>query len=395
MEIARANKLPLFYIFLYAIAWAGGTVAYTPFITVLLPAKIADLIGTNQGIIWTAYITFSGAIAASLGAILFGFLSDITKNRQIWIFSGMLLSGCLLIATGYAHTLGELIGLIILWQFALNMMLAPLAAYAADNVPDSQKGLLGGLLAFAPGIGALSASFATIPGLASDKGRLMLVAALVMTLVSPILLWGRSLKPQISISNSENGSAFKDLRSIAIRMWFARFAIQIAEAALFSYLFFWLKSIDSSFSDNQTAQIFTFAMVCSAPLALIAGRWADKSGRPIFLLSVFAGISSLSLLSMAFATNSTAALISYACFGIVSSAFLALHTAQTLSVLPNPNRRGLYLGIFNLTNTLPSIIMLVITLGLVPRFGFVTFFVILSILAASGSFVLLSVKSEN
>lgn len=392
METERQEKLPLHYIFLYALAWAGGTVAYTPFITVLLPVKINDLIGTSQGIIWSSYITFFGAIAASIGAILFGYLSDITRNRPIWIGCGMALSGALLIATGFADTLVTLISIIIIWQFALNMMLAPLAAYAADNIPDSQKGLLGGLLAFAPGIGALSATIATHPGVAEGNSRLWLVLVFVIVLVSPILLWSRNLKAQIPKNDNENGSAFKERRAIAIRMWFARFAIQIAEAALFSYLFFWLKTINSNVTDNQTAHIFTFAMVFSAPLALFAGRWADKSGKPIFLLAIFAAISSLCLICMALSSSYIFAIVSYGCFGVISSAFLALHTAQTLSVLPHPNRRGRDLGIFNLTNTLPSIILPVITLGLVPKFGFITLFVLLSVLSAIGSAVLLSVK---
>jgi hypothetical protein len=63
--------------------------------------------------------------------------------------------------------------------------------------------------------------------------------------------------------------------------------------------------------------------------------------------------------------------------------------------LPRADRRGRDLGIFNLTNTLPSIILPVITLVLVPKFGFVTLFILLSFLAAAGSFVLLSINYES
>ena len=395
MGIERQDKLPSIYIFLYALAWAGGAVAYTPFITILLPVKISQIAGLDNGIQWTAYITFFGAISASLGAILFGYLSDITRNRPVWIGLGLVLSCILLAATGSANTFSALLTLIMLWQIALNMMLAPLAAYAADNIPDGQKGFLGGLLAFAPGIGALSATIATYPGLASTQERLLLVCTFVLVLVLPVLLWGRKAYSSSRNSIAENGSGSSELRSIATRMWFARFAIQISEAALFSYLYFWLRSIDPTISDSQTARIFTLAMVLSAPLALVAGRWADKTRRPIFVLAIFASISSLSLLSMALAPNTTFALFSYGVFGTISSAFLALHTAQTLSVLPRIDRRGRDLGIFNLTNTLPSIILPVITLVLVPKFGFVTLFVLLSILAASGSFVLLTTKMKN
>lgn len=395
MDVGHSKKLPVIYILLYALAWAGGAVAYTPFITVLLPVKITAIAGVEQGIIWTAYIGFFGAIAASIGAIMFGYLSDITRNRQIWIFSGLVLSCILLIATGMVQTLAALVILIILWQLALNMMLAPLAAYAADNIPDDQKGTLGGLLAFAPGIGALSATIATYPGLASTNGRLWLVCAIVAALVVPVLLLSRKLPLQPQIIDAENGSAFEERRSIAVRMWFARLAIQIAEAAMFTYLYFWLRTIDPTTDDSQTARIFTVAMVLSAPIALIVGRWADRSGRPIFPLVICAAIASLCLLSMAIATNTTFAIVSYGLFGISSSVFLALHTAQTLSVLPRADRRGRDLGLFNLTNTMPSLILPIITLVLVPKFGFSSLFFLLSALAASGSFILLSVKAKK
>lgn len=395
MVSEQNERLPSIYVLLYALAWAGGAVAYTPFITVLLPVKISQIAGVDQGIIWTAYITFFGAISASIGAILFGYLSDITRNRPLWICLGLLLSCALLAGTGKANSFAGLLVIIIFWQLGLNMMLAPLAAYAADNIPDGQKGFLGGLLAFAPGIGALSATIATYPGLASTQGRLFLVCAIVIALVVPVLLWGRKLSPKIHNIAPENGSGSKALRIVAARMWFARFAIQISEAALFSYLYFWLRSIDPSIDDSQTARIFTIAMVLSAPLALIAGRWGDRTGRPIFLLSLFAAISSVSLLSMALSPNTSFALFSYGVFGTISSTFLALHTAHTLSVLPRADRRGRDLGIFNLTNTLPSIILPVITLVLVPKFGFVTLFILLSFLAAAGSFVLLSINYES
>lgn len=395
MDVEHSKRLPTLNILLYALAWAGGAVAYTPFITVLLPVRVSDIAGAEQGIVWTAYISFFGAIAASIGAILFGYLSDITQNRRAWIYSGLLLSSVLLIATAKVHSLFALVTIIMLWQLALNMMLAPLAAYAADNIPDEQKGTLGGLLAFAPGIGALSATIATYPGLASTIGRLWIVSAIVFALVLPVLFLNRSLKNGPLIVFPENGSAFKERRSIAVRMWFARLAIQISEAALFSYLYFWLRSIDPSTSDSQTARIFTFAMILSAPTALFVGRWADKSGRPIFPLAICALISSLCLLSMALATNTAFAIASYGLFGVSSSVFLALHTAQTLSVLPRADRRGRDLGFFNLTNTLPSLILPIITIVLVPKFGFSTLFVFLSILAASGGFILFSIKAKK
>lgn len=48
------------------------------------------------------------------------------------------------------------------------------------------------------------------------------------------------------------------------------------------------------------------------------------------------------------------AMATYAVFGAAAAVFLALHTSQTLRVLPDPQHGGRDLGYFNLTNTIPS-----------------------------------------
>ena len=79
------------FILLYALAWAGGTIGYVPLLSILLPVQVAGLAGKTAGVDWLAYIALIGAIAASLAGILFGYLSDITRNRRGWIVGGLVL----------------------------------------------------------------------------------------------------------------------------------------------------------------------------------------------------------------------------------------------------------------------------------------------------------------
>jgi hypothetical protein len=274
------------------------------------------------------------------------------------------------------------------WQLSLNMMLAPLAAMAGDRVPDSRKGLLGGLLAFAPGLGALSGALVTIPGLAADHARLGLVAAIVALCVVPVLIIGGREQlskvvnmptPTDGMDRIEDSNGFR--RSVLQRMWLARLTVQIGEAALFAFLYLWFRSIDPGMNDNRTASVFSIVLILSAPLALVAGRWSDIRAKPILPLVVCAAIAAIGLIGMAFARSTAVAIGAYALFGIVSSVFLALHSAQTLRVLPRADRRGRDLGLFNLTNTLPSLIMPWFALTLVPYFGFSGLFVLLAALS--------------
>jgi MFS family permease len=378
------------FILLYALAWAGGTIGYVPLLSILLPVQVAGLAGKTAGVDWLAYIALIGAIAASLAGILFGYLSDVTRNRRGWIVAGLALSCTLLLVIGRMTSLPEIVAAIVVWQLGLNMMLGPLAAWAGDVVPDDRKGLLGGLMAFAPGLGALAGALVTIPGLADGQARLGLVATLVALCVVPVLLQGPpagAVRVQAAVPPEPQRA-----RRLALRMWLARLAVQVAEATLFAYLFFWLVGLDGSVSDNQTARLFSVILLVSAPLALLVGRWSDRTDRPIMPLQACALISALGLVGMALAPDITGAMLAYGLFGVSSAVFLALHSAQTLRILPRPDRRGRDLGLFNLANTVPSLVMPWLTMAIVPVAGYPALFALLAGLAALSGLLLRNIN---
>lgn len=374
------------FVLLYALAWAGGVIGYTPLLTILLPVQVDGLAGRAAGVDWLAWIALAGALAASLGGILFGWLSDITGNRRGWIGAGLVLSSLLLVAVGRMESLAALIGTIVAWQLALNMMLGPLSAWAGDMVPDRAKGLLGGMMAFAPALGALSGIVVTQPGLGTETVRLELVAAMVIACVLPVLL----VRPPLPVEADQGlpPAPLPVRQRRALRMWLARLCVQVAEATLFAYLFFWLTGLDGSVTDHHTARLFGAIMVLSAPLALLAGRWSDRRDRPIAPLRACAGISALGLLAMALAPGLYPAMLAYGLFGVTSAVFLALHSAQTLRILPRTDRRGRDLGLFNLANTVPSLVMPWLAMVLVPLSGFPGLFVLLAVLAAAAALLL-------
>jgi MFS family permease len=173
-------------------------------------------------------------------------------------------------------------------------------------------------------------------------------------------------------------------------MWLARLLLQIAEASLFAFLLLWFRSLKPDFTANDAATIFAFVLGLAVILALAVGRWSDRVNRPILPLIWGSGIAAAGLVIMSFATNLTVAIIGYVTFGLASSIFLALHSSQTLRVLPRPDTRGRDLGIFNLTNTIPSLIMPWLTLALVPAYGFYALFLLLGALSIVATLLLLN-----
>ena len=323
-----------------------------------------------------AWVTFMGAIVASLSNIAFGMLSDWSKTRTPWIIAGLVASSTLLIGIGHARNLFELTALIMAWQLALNMMLAPLVAWAGDCFPDSQKGALGGALSLAPALGAMAGSLVTFETLVGIDYRLELVAVLVAMLVLPAVFFGRG-RVQAQLMEDQppvQTTAPQMIRSTVVRMWIARFLVQISEAGLFAFLLFWLRSLSPGYHENAAANIFSIVLIVSVPLTIFAGRWSDKRERPILPLAVAALLSAIGLGVMAASNEMQMAIAGYVLFGIAASIFLSLHTAQTLRVLPKPRHRGRDMGVFNLTNTMPSMVMPWLTLALVPGFGFTGLF---------------------
>jgi len=379
------------FLYLYALAAAGGAVAYVPFLTILLPLRVTEFAG-QDALAVLSYTTFAGAIAASIANIGFGWLSDITKTRRPWIGAGLVLSSCLLLLVPFASSPPLLIALIICWQIALNMMLGPLSAWAGDVVPDAQKGMLGGLLAFAPALGALSGAFITFKGLATADERLYWVAVLMLLMVGPLLLFGKPIKmPQLLVDRPKEEmakNADNSARMAVWRMWSARLMVQIAEASLFAFLLMWFRSLDPQFDENKVANIFAFVLSVAVVFAILIGRWSDRVDRPIVPLVSCAATAALGLALMALAPTLPMAIAGYVTFGIASSIFLALHSSQTLRVLPRASRRGRDMGIFNLTNTVPSLIIPGLTLALVPRYGFDLLFLLLAVLAMLASLLL-------
>ena len=390
LETARQSQR---FLWLYALAVSGGAIAYVPFLTILLPLQAVALAG-DAVLPLLAYAAFFGAITASMANVAFGWLSDALGSRRPLIAAGMIVSTILLCAMPLAVSPAVLIGMIVCWQLVLNMMLAPLAAWAGDAVPDAQKGQLGGLLAFAPALGGLSAMLVTLPGVVSLGARHAAIAVLVVSLVTPVLVFGRPV-PMHHLQDP----AWLDHRSAktgahaygkVVRMWLARLLVQIAEASLFAFLLLWFRSLSPGFHDHDAASIFTATLAAAVVLTVAIGRWSDRANRPILPLAISAAAAAVGLVIMAASATLAAAIAGYLVFGLASGIFLALHSSQTLRVLPSARTRGRDLGLFNLTNTVPSLVMPWLTLALVPIYGFGALFVLLAGLATLSCLLLVT-----
>lgn len=375
------------FLLLYALAYAGGFVAYVPLLTLLLPVKIALAAGEAR-IEWLGLATFAGAIAGSVANIAFGWASDLTWTRRGWATVGLALTLAAYALVATAETPYAIVAAVVAYQAALNMMLSALHAWAADVVPDHRKGLLGGYMGAGPPLGALAGVAVTWPGIPLGDAQLGVICALVVLMVVPLLVLGRAKAIAAPVAPPASGTALRQ-RDLAL-LWIARLLVQIAGSVLFAFLLYYFQSLPEAPSSADVARLTGLTLLAAMPLALLLGRASDRlDARRPFLFGAAMAMA-LGLAGLAGTPSLPLAIVAYALFGCGMAIFLALHAIYAMQLLPRPDRHGRDLGLFNLTNTLPALISPLLAIWLVPAGGFGTLMAVLAALTTiAGGFILL------
>lgn len=353
---------PRVWLVCFALAWGGGVVAYTPLLTLLLPLRIAALgIEDKVGVLSLAAVV--GALTASVANIAAGALSDRysggSTGRRPWIVAGF---AATVAAYGLVAVVDSVTGILIavaVFQAGVNLMLAPLSALAAEEVPDAQKGLLGGLMGAAYPLGALSGVI--VMAASSPTARLAVTALIVAALLAPFLVLFRTRTLAISSAVPTTAVRAGRARDLAA-VWCARLLVQIAGAILFAYLLYYFEGVEIKGAlikgermAMRVAWLSGVVAVVTAPLSILLGRWSDvvRARKPF--LQTAAVAAAAGLLLMALFPNWSMAAWGYGLFATSSAVFLALQSTYAMQLLPSPEHRGRDLGVLNLTNTLPSI----------------------------------------
>lgn len=365
MELTDTPRLSLTFLLLYALAWGGGVVAYVPLLTLILPVKIEAIAGADKMAL-LSLTTLVGAAVASVVSIGVGVLSDRTvmgrRGRRPWILAGLILTLCAYGCIHAASTPVQIVLALAIFQAALNTMLAPLSAMAADEVPDSQKGLIGGLMGAVYTFGGIAGVLVTASPAFGEALQLVMTGVLVTAGIVPLLIVSRRRGAIIPAAVTDVSTKALRVRNLA-RVWIARLLIQIAGTVFFAYLLFYFETVDRTglrFGPpdvaGQVAWLSSIVTMVLAPLAIAAGRFSDalRMRKPFLVLS--AAMTMVGALVMGVWPQWAAAALGYVLFACGASLFLAFQGAYAMQLLVKPRHRGRDMGLLNLTNTVPALI---------------------------------------
>ncbi|MGV3578204.1 MFS transporter [Brevundimonas sp.] len=401
---ATVQPRGLGFLVLYALAWGGGVIAYVPLLTLILPIKV-EAIAPDDKVALLSLATLIGAVVASVINIVVGVASDRTvmgvRGRRPWVTLGLALTLASYVVLHAVSTRTGLIVGIVLFQGALNLMLAPLSATAADEIPDQQKGLAGGLMGAVYTFGALAGMVVTASAGWSEGVRLAIVGGLVTACMLPFLLISRRRGPIVPASAPVVQAGAGRKHNLA-RVWTARLLIQIAGSILFAYLLFYFETVERSGPPvppaeiaRQVAWLAGSVTIALVPLSIAMGRLSDavRLRKPFLLIT--AAMMTVGLGLMALLPQWIPAAAGYVLFATGVGLFLGLQGAYAMQLLITPEHRGRDMGVLNLTNTIPALIAPSLAFALAGEGDFQSLLLVLTGLAAVALILLFRIREQS
>jgi MFS family permease len=367
-----ADRQRAAFAFLYPLAVLGAHLAFMPLLLLLLPRRVSTLL-PDMATSALSILLLAGGVTASLANIAAGRWSDRhiarSASRRMPIAVGLF---CLVLSYGglmKAGSLATLLAAMIAFQVALNIMFAPLGALLADYVADEAKGrMTGWLTAALPLSIAAAAGVAALWPLDSDVAFAAIPVA-VIACVAPLLLFWPSVP--LVVHHEDGGAAMAPLPFRDFRLaWAARLLVQCGAALVIHYLYVFLAALPQASAvpapvSRASAILFALAAAAGGAATIAVGHASDRFARRRLPMTLSALAAAAGLLLLSLRPDWTIIVIAYGLFSAGLAAFLSVDSAMVATLLGSNAERGKWLGIMNLTNTLPAVLTPLLALAAV------------------------------
>ncbi|MDO9152644.1 MAG: MFS transporter [Paludibacter sp.] len=336
---------------------------------------------------------------------IIGYMSDRTwtglGRRRPYFLLGAILTSIALILMPNAPHLSNIIapmfvggGLLMIMDASINIAMEPFRALVADKLPEEQHTLGFSVQTLLIGIGAVIGSWlpyilgnwfgiskeADVHGLIPDNvtysfyfGAFVLISTILWTIFST-----SEYPPEVSVEKEIEEKKQKffippvmiQLLLVQFFSWFALFSMWVYTTPAVALKFFGTTDPNSAAfqeAGNWVGILFGIYNGISAILALslpvLAKRFSKKGTHAIALF-----IGGISLLSFLIFKDSDYLIIPMIGIGIAWASILAMPYSMLANSIP-PTKMGMYMGLFNMSITIPQIVS-GITTGLILKYWF-------------------------
>ncbi|MEV4580476.1 MFS transporter [Nonomuraea jabiensis] len=367
-SVAQPSRVSGGFIAVYVLAYLGLYVAVMTPLLASLAIRLQQIDPSGKEAALGLVIGVGTLVNILMGPVI-GLLSDNTTarlgRRRPWMLAGMpiLVAGAVLIAV-LASVPGVLLGYVVV-QVGLSCMMTPLMAVMPDQVPEGQRGKVGGLLGFTAQIAGVG-GFQLAGALGGLPLPLFLVPALIAcaaVLVLVVVMRDRPL-PEAERRPLDLRGLLRDLTFDPRRhrdfawTWLGRFLVQFSLMFLSTYqLYFLTDHLGYKLTEVTGLLALTggVGLVMTSVGAVVSGYLSDRLRRRKLFIYLAAACFAAGFVIVAFAGSFVSVLVGSQFILFGAGVFGAVDLAVVNDVLPNrESEAGKYMSLAGIASALPQ-----------------------------------------
>ncbi|MBO3733524.1 MFS transporter [Glycomyces niveus] len=365
---ARPAAAPKGFIVRAALSnWGLWTALMTPSI-ITLAVRVEAVAGADYEAVY-AMVLSVGAAVGMFGGPVWGRLSDATRSRfgrrRPWIAGGIAAGTAGIAVIAFVPQVWALVFGWALAQAGFNAALAGTMASVPDQVPAKDQGQVSGAFGAAVTGGILAGS--GLAALTQDTRLMFMIpCALAIALAAQFVLGFKDPQveaPREPFSLKAIGATFVfDPRRHPDFgwVWLAKFLLVFGGAAPMVYMVYFTAArldLTPAEASGVVGVLFLASYALQTAVALGGGWLSDRIGRrrPLFVASGL--ISAAGLILLATASNLPMIVAAQLVLSVSGGLFAAVDAVLVFQTLPNPDAPAKDLGVANLANGFPQVLL--------------------------------------
>jgi MFS family permease len=393
-----AERVPARWTALLSLAGLGLFTAFYGPIQVLLGKQAQDLAPDDKELALGIVVGFGAAVSMVANPV-FGALSDRTTwrlgRRLPWTALGAAGGAVSLVVLAVAPNVAVMTLGWCLAQLSLNAMFAALVAAVPDQVPQPQRGMVGGWLGVGQTLGIVVGS-----GLAAVAGGLvagyLMCAAFLLVATVPYLALRRDTVLDARPAFHWRAFWISPRRHPDFGWaWLTRFLMNLGNSIAIVYLLYFLQ--DAVGYADPDGGVFVLTAVYAVTLlstVVVSGVWSDRVGRRRVFVCWAGIVMSVAALLLAGFPTWPGALVAAAVLGLGFGVYTSVDFALMTEVLPAASDRGKDLGVINVANALPQVLAPALAAPIVTYLGgYPVLYGIAAVIGIAGAVLVYRIRS--